>query len=133
MSKLFTLLTLLATSLLGTLSHPVTHFGATGAISQLSAESNVKSTIQTFETVQQTTLGKYQHIPETSFGAQYPSTYHVDEFLYPDGTRGYQVVTSHYENVQVLNATTSQMETVSVLKQSAVGYGEDAKNLTYEK
>lgn len=104
-----------------------------GATMQTTAEDSAITDAENYQNNQYQTKGQYIHIPPTAFTATYPSTYEVNEMVYPDGTRGYQVITKHYEDIQILNATTSKMDTVSVLKQRSVGVGEESQLNTYEK
>lgn len=65
--------------------------------------------------------GKYSKVPSTVFTAEYPSTYRVDEWVKGNNeSRGYTIYIDHYKNEQVLNATTSKIETIPVLKRKTI-------------
>jgi len=73
--------------------------------------------------------GQYVHVPKTEYSTG--KFYEVNEFLYPDKTRGYQVILTEETTRSVKTATgTSQVKDVSVRSE---GVGKEANDLTYER
>lgn len=94
-------------------------------------ENDMLAVIQNYENNQLATKGKYSFLPKTFFDGN--SSYQVNEMQHGDGTKSYQIIFEHYENAQRWNATTSQFETVPILKQKSIGFGKEAINLTWTK
>lgn len=98
---------------------------------QLSIEDAISVLIQDYQSNQLATKGKYRFLPKTFFDDN--SSYRVNEMQHGDGTKSYQIIFEHYENIQRFNSTTSQMETVPILKQKSIGFGKEAISLTWTK
>lgn len=96
-----------------------------GADEFMPTSDKIASDVSTLQTEELQTKGTYIHIPEKKYIDG--STVVVNEMLFPDGKRGYQIVTTTYETV-VTATSTYKIEHID-----SVGYGASAKEFTYKK
>lgn len=98
------------------------------AASQIDVENDRIESLRIAQDNEFSKNGRYKHIKNTEYVNQKnPSKYRVDEYLYPDGTRGYRVLVSYEE--EILTSTS----TYKILKQRSVGFGPRAEELTWER
>lgn len=73
--------------------------------------------------------GQYVHIPRTEYSTG--KFYEVHEFLYPDKSRGYQIILTE-QRVEKQTTSTGTSDVLVETKRS-VGVGKEATNLTFTK